>query len=301
MDRVDHEEFRGGDESIEDWLDGLEAKMDAMDLRTEAKKIKWCKAKIGSTGLQILKGIEPIRDWDQARTELQRYFGDEDAVETAWRNLEYYHAGAKSLGEIAAEIDKFARRASGEEHTRQRLAVRAFIKAVPRRIGDRIRERKVTTLKKALEEAKYWQTVQEEGDRNRQLHPVDLEEEELTLPEIQQQLFQPRSGNTGAPWKRDFRSRDYGSRDYGSRDYGNRDYGNRDYGEERYRRTKELECWACKEKGHFARECTLWREFCRSMKERRQQEPRNQGSRGPQEQREGRQGREENKTYHLNW
>ena len=155
---MEHEEFRGGDESIEDWLDGLEAKMDAMELRAEGRKIKWCKAKIGSSGLQVLKGIEPIHSWDQAKTELIRYFGDEDVVETAWRNLEFYHAGSKSMGEIAADIAKYARKASTEEHTRQRLAVRAFINAIPRKIGDRMKEKKITTLKKALEEAKYLQT-----------------------------------------------------------------------------------------------------------------------------------------------
>ena len=184
MDRMEHEEFRGGDESIEDWLDRLEAKMDAMELRAEGRKIKWCKAKIGSAGLQVLKGLEPIRDWEQAKAELIRYFGDEDVVGTAWRNLEFYHAGNKPMGEIAAEIINFARKASAEEHTRQRLAVRAFVNAIPKKIGDKIKEKKITTLKRALEEAKYLQTVQEEAERNKQIHKMELEEEETTPLEI---------------------------------------------------------------------------------------------------------------------
>ena len=264
MDGMKHEEFRGGDESIEDWLDGLEAKMDAVDLRAEGRKIKWCKAKIGSTGLQVLKGIEPIRDWEQAKAELIRYFGDEDVVGTAWRNLEFYHSGSKSMGEIAAEITKYARKASGEEHTRQRLAVRAFINAIPRKIGDKIKEKKITTLKKALEEAKYLQTIQEEAERNRQLHKLDLEEEEVTPLEVQHQSFQPRRMTTDHQWTRE-------------------------YQENRYRKPKDMECWACKQKGHFARECTLWLEFMRS---RRQGEPR--------EQRGRRQEYERTNTYHLN-
>ena len=77
MDRMEHEELKEGDESIEDWLDRLEAKMDAMEFRAESRKIKWCKAKIGNAGLQVLKGLEPIRDWEQAKAELIRYFGDE--------------------------------------------------------------------------------------------------------------------------------------------------------------------------------------------------------------------------------
>ena len=258
---MEHEEFRGGDESIEDWLDGLEAKMDAVDLRAEGRKVKWCKAKIGSTGLQVLKGIEPIHTWEQAKAELIRYFGDEDTVETAWRNLEFYHAGSKSMGEIAAEIAKYARKASTEEHTRQRLAVRAFIKAIPRKIGDRMRDKRITTLKKALEEAKYLQTIQEEAERNRQLNTLDLKEEETAPLEVQQQSFRPRGPQQ-----------------------------DREYRENRYRRQREMECWACRQKGHFARECTHWLEFMRSH---RQEEPR--------EQRRGRtEGRGAN-AYHLNW
>ena len=108
MDRVEHEEFGGGDESIEDWLDRLEAKMEVLDIRTERKKIQWCKARIRSIGLQVLKGIDPINSWEQAKAELKRYFGDDDAIDTAWRNIEFYHSGSKSLGEIAAEVSKYA-------------------------------------------------------------------------------------------------------------------------------------------------------------------------------------------------
>ena len=264
MDGIEHEEFRGGDESIEDWLDGLEAKMDAMDLRAEGRKIKWCKAKIGPTGLQVLKGIEPIHSYEQARAELLRYFGDEDTVGTAWRNLEFYHAGSKSMGEIAAEIAKYARKASAEEHTRQRLAVRTFIRALPRKIGDKLKEKRISTLKKALEEARYLQTIQEEADRNRQINQLDLAEEETTPLEVQRQSFQPRGMAAGPPRTRE-------------------------YQENRYRRQKELECWACKQKGHFARECTLWLEFLRN---RRHEEPR--------EQRRNQDRRGAN-AYHLNW
>ena len=181
---MEHEEFKGGDESIEDWLDRLEAKMDAAELRADSRKIKWCKAKIGNAGLQVLKGLEPIHDWEQAKAELIRYFGDEDVVRTAWRNLEFYHAGNKTMGEIAAEIINFARKASSEENTRQRLAVRAFVNAIPKKIGDKIKEEKITTLKKALEEAKYLQTIYEEKRRDKQMQQLGLEEEETTPLEI---------------------------------------------------------------------------------------------------------------------
>lgn len=255
MDRIDHEEFKGGEESIEDWLDVLEAKMEAMDIKTDARKIRWCKARIGSMGLQILKGLEPIGSWDQAKEELKGYFGDDDTADTAWRNLEFYHAGAKSLGEIAADIAKSARKASMENSTQQRLAVRTFIKAIPRKIGAKLREKRIPTLKRALEEAKYLQMVQEEENREEYIHATHTNQ---------------REGNRGQNSQAE-RNESKPQRPK----------------ENRGRRMQEIECWTCKRRGHYARECPLWKEFMESVKNRRPMNP-------PQ-------GEPENPTYQLNW
>ena len=276
MDKVEHEEFAGGDDSIEDWLDGLEAKLEALDVRGDVRKIKWCKARIGSTGLQVLKGIEPINSWEQAKAELKRYFGDDDAMDTAWRNLEYFHSGSKSLGEIAAEVAKYARRASREEYTQQRLAVRAFINAVPRSMGDKLREKRITTLKKALEEAKYLQTLQEEKDRNKPVHTVEVRrqiEEPGDVLEMQTQTYGAREA-TGLPQR--FRRNAEAS--YPPKERG-------------FRRPRRTECWTCGETGHFARECTLWLEF---LQERRRREQPSAGRRR-------RQDEEEDVKFQLNW
>ena len=328
MDKVEHEEFAGGEESIEDWLDGLEAKMEAVDIRGDVRKVKWCKARIGSTGLQVLKGIEPINSWDQAKTELKSYFGDDDDMDTAWRNLEYYHSDSKSLGEIAAEVAKYARKASREEYTQQRLALRAFINAVPKHIGNKLREKRITTLKKALEEAKYLQTLQDEKERNKPVNTVEiqpLEGEQEDLVEIQNQTYRNR-GATGFSrrFERDLETpyppretrRDletpYPPREtrrdlempYPPRGLGRNlemtyppngigrnlemPYPTRGRGFNRPRRT---ECWICRRPGHFARECTLWIEF---LQGRGQKElPVARGDKRLQE--------EEEVMFQLNW
>ena len=66
------------------------------------------------------------------------------------------------FGGNSCGYSRYARKASGEENTQQCLAVRAFIKAIPKKIGNRLREKKIPTLKKALEEAKFLQTLHEE-------------------------------------------------------------------------------------------------------------------------------------------
>ena len=275
MDKVEHEEFAGGDESIEDWLDGLEAKLEALDIRGDVRKIKWCKARIGSTGLQVLKGIEPINNWDQAKMELKRYFGDDDAMDTAWRNLEFFHSGSKSLGEIAAEVAKYARRASREEYTQQRLAVRAFINAIPRSMGEKLREKRITTLKKALEEAKYLQTLQEERDRNNPVNTVEIrrqsaEEEEAV--EIQNQAYRTREATGLPPRYRENLNTSYPPRERG------------------FRRQRRTECWMCRDQGHFARDCTLWLEFLKQQRRKEQ----------PSTGRRRRQDEEDDVTFQLN-
>ena len=309
MDRMEHEEFKGGDESIEDWLDRLEAKMEAAELRADNRKIKWCKAKIGNAGLQVLKGVEPIHDWEQAKAELIRYFGDEDVVGTAWRNLEFYHAGNKPMGEIAAEIINFARKASSEEHTRQRLAVRAFVNAIPKKIGDRIKEKRITTLKKALEEAKYLQTIQEERRTDRQIQQFGCEEEETTPLEIQSQTIQRNGSNGNYQERQSYQDQNRGFEPrrttgfyQGNQDFRRQDQmyqprrasGRRgwDQGQSgyRYRDPREVECWACRQRGHFARECSLWREF---IKDRRNSQTKEQGG--------VRQDFEKTPTFHLNY
>ena len=213
------------------------------------------------------------------------------------------------MGEIAAEIINFARKASSEEHTRQRLAVRAFVNAIPKKIGDRIKEKRITTLKKALEEAKYLQTIQEERRTDRQIQQFGCEEEETTPLEIQSQTIQRNGSNGIYQGNQSYQDRDRGFEPrrttgfyQGNQDFRRQDQmyqprrasGRRgwDQGQSgyRYRDPREVECWACRQRGHYARECSLWQEF---IKDRRNRQTKEQGG--------GRQEVEKTPTFHLNY
>ena len=160
MEKV--EEYRVEVDNIEEWIDGFEARLEALNIRDNQKKIKWCKAVIGSVGRGILKNADPTLSWDEIKTELLRYLGEEDSRAAAWRRLKHYKAGEKSLGEMAGDILSYARAAATEEDVQQRLAVDAFLEVIPWEIAREIKKKKMQTLRQALEEAKFLLALQEE-------------------------------------------------------------------------------------------------------------------------------------------
>ena len=178
MEKID--EFKVEVDTIDDWLDEFDARLDAVNIRDNGKKIKWCKAVIGSVGRGVLKNVDPNFTWDQVKGELKRYLGEEDTRAAAWRRLKHYRAGEKSLGEIAADLLGHARAAATEEDVQQRLAVDAFLEAIPWRVASEVRKKKPDTLKKALEEAKFLALLEEEENKKNEVE-VNVTDEEMGI------------------------------------------------------------------------------------------------------------------------
>ena len=198
MEKV--EEFRVTEDTIEDWIEGLEARLDALNIRDNGKKIKWCKAVIGTVGRGILKNVDPQYNWDQVKQELFRYFGEDDSKAAAWRKLKSYRAGTKTLGEIAGDLLGMARAAATEEDVQQRLAIDAFLDAIPWKVAKEVKRKKLDTLKKALEEAKFIMVMNEEEDRKKDLLVDEVQVQKLDEepPRRNGQVTKPGDG-----WKRD--------------------------------------------------------------------------------------------------
>ena len=263
-------EFKVEVDTIDDWLDGFEARLEALDIRADNRKVKWCKAVIGTVGRGILKNTDPNRTWDQIKDELKRYLGEEDSRTAAWRNLKYYKGENKTLGEMAADILGYARQAATEEDVRQRLATEAFIDAIPWRVAKELKKKKLTSLKKALEEAKFVTALYEEEEKKEKKYEIKLgrdldgPQEPLNWREIDNQ--QARRAIRGGWRATDAQQARRATQD-DARPARRADEGGEARRAGRWAQSPRMViCWACQEKGHIARYCPLWQEWREQLK-----------------------------------
>ena len=251
-----YEAFNIETDSIEEWLEGFEAVTEALDIRAEARKIKWIKATIGPVGRGVLQNLGPDATWDQVKGELRRFLGHEDSRSNAWRNLKHYKAENKSLGQVASEVMGHARRAANEVDVQQRLAMEAFLDALPRSIAKELRKSRPTSVPKALDEAKFLMALQDDDER-----------EQLKTLEFQQNNFATRKPEE--PEERRYLNQELYQR---RNQYQNRSQYQYQSQNRNQRRPNQVTCWACDKEGHLARDCPLWQEWNkeRKPKERRQ-------------------------------
>ena len=125
----------------------------------------------GGVGRRILKGLSEGGSWEEAKQELRRYLGEGDSRAAAWKKLRRYQAKGKCYGEIASEVRELAVRAADEEEVRERLAVEAFLGAIPWEFAKEIRMKKIENLEEALEEARTRRAIEaEEEGRRKTVH-----------------------------------------------------------------------------------------------------------------------------------
>ena len=178
-------------EDIEDWLEIFECHAACSKISNVKTKIQWCKSLIGGVGRRILKGLEEGSSWEEAKQELRRFLGEGGSRAAAWKKLRGYQAKGKCYGEIASKVRGLAVRAADEEDVRERLAVEAFLGAIPWPFAKEILMKKIENLKETLEEARTRRALEaEEEGRRKSVHAaVDGE----TMPEQGQDVV-PRRG-----------------------------------------------------------------------------------------------------------
>ena len=231
------EEFKIETSAIEEWLEGFEARAEALGIVNDGKKVRWCRAVIGQVGRSVLRGLDGANaTYDAIKAELIRYFGEEDSKAAAWRKLKQYNAGQKGIGEIAADVLSFARAAATENDVRERLAIDAFLSALPWEVARELKKKKVDTLKKALEKAKTISALLEE-DRKKAGGSHALQDSGHTPGA-------PRGAKEGPRWEAPRYSQGRGNT--------------------RVKGPREVVCWACRERGHIVRNCPVWQQWRQS-------------------------------------
>ena len=84
--------------------------------------------------------------------------------ERAIEGLLQYKPKGKGLGEIAADIITKAARATDDVAMQAKLGLKAFLKAIPESIGSELRRKHFQSVREALQEARFLQTIQDSED-----------------------------------------------------------------------------------------------------------------------------------------
>ena len=228
------EQFKPDEETIESWLDGFEARLLCHNIQFFEKKRNWCQALVGEAGKSIIKKLPHAATRDEVKRELCDVLGEADPKERAIEGLLQYKPKDKGLCEIAADIITKAARATDDVAMQAKLGLKAFLKAIPESIGRELRRKHFHSVREALQEAKFLQTIQDNEDLEKgkvltvakkeekpKENRVDLEQ---VVGECLKQL--QAQANVGGKTERP---------------------GNAVRG--------KFRCWCCGEEGHFLRQC----------------------------------------------
>ena len=165
-------------------------------VKDDKSKIHWCRSLIGNVGWRIIKGLPDGAQWRQAKAKLRKYPGEDNPKSAAWKRLRGHKAKDKCFGEIVSEVKDLAEKAANEEDIHERLAVEAFLGAIPWHFSCKIRIKMIDSLKEALEEAKLRRTLEEEEDSRKRVQAV-TEDLRPALHEEGQRTKEAKKGRRG--------------------------------------------------------------------------------------------------------
>ena len=100
MDKYDHQQHE-----LSDWLAELELRFQLGEVDTGKSKITWCQLLIGTTGSNILTGLEYEASWETAKETLLSHLGIGSIKHEAWTALKNYKKGSKEIVERAGEVE----------------------------------------------------------------------------------------------------------------------------------------------------------------------------------------------------
>ena len=230
-----YEKYNPDEETIEAWLKGFEIRLLCNNITAADRKRNWCRALVANTGNSVIERLPQAATWVEIKEELYSVLGNGEPKKRAFEILSQYNPKDKGLGEMAFDIMAKATIATNDADLQTQLGLKAFLQAVPESIGHELRRRHFGSVRDALAEARFLQSVEEDEDCRKgkvftakeEVKPV--EEPKVDLNQVveacmkQLQALQANKRQSERP---------------------------------RFTQ-KRLRCWCCKEMGHLMRACPV--------------------------------------------
>ena len=173
-----YNKYNPDEEAIEAWLKGFEIRLLCHNISDADRKRNWCRSLVGEAGNSIIEKLPQAATWAEVKEELCSVLGEGNPKKRAFDVLQNYKPKGKDLGEMATDIMAKASLATSDADLQVQLGLKAFLQAVPRNISRKLRRRHFVSVKEALKEARFLQSVIEE-DEDRESGEVFKGKEEV--------------------------------------------------------------------------------------------------------------------------
>ena len=173
-----YNKYNPDEEAIEAWLKGFELRLLCHNISDADRKCNWCRSLVGEAGNSIIEKLPQAATWAEVKEELCSVLGEGNPKKRAFDVLQNYKPKGKGLGEMATDIMAKASLATSDADLQVQLGLKAFLQAVPRNIGRELCRRHFVSVKEALKEARFLQSVIEE-DEDRESGEVFKGKEEV--------------------------------------------------------------------------------------------------------------------------
>ena len=161
-----YKKYNPDEETIEAWLKGFEIRLLCNNINAAVRKRNWCRALVGEAGNSVIENLPQGATWVEIKAELCSVLGDGETKKRAFEILSRYKPKGKGLGEMAIDIMAKAEIATSDADLQTQLGLNAFLQNVPESIGRELRRRHFASVKEALAEARFLQSVEEDEDRD---------------------------------------------------------------------------------------------------------------------------------------
>ena len=230
-----YEKYNPDEETIEARLKGFEIRLLCNNISAADCKRNWCIALVGDAGNSVIERLPQAATWVEIKEELCSVLGNGEPKKRAFESLSQYKPKGKGLGEMAIDIMATAAIATSDADLQTQLGLKAFLQNVPESIGRELRRRHFASVREALAEARFLQSVEEDEDSNNDnVFTVEVETKPVEEPKVYlNQVVEACVKQLQAL------------------------QANKKQSERPRSAQRKLRCWCCRKEGHSLKECPV--------------------------------------------